>query len=301
MVKKKKSKKKSVAKKTRKSVGRKKISRKVEGKKDTLKIAGDREIAYDFAVKVYDKFDQMIKSIIHFGSTARKDSKSSSDIDIIIVIDDVSILWDEELIAWYREELRKLAEKNVYTKPLHLNTVKLSTWWRDLLRGDPVIVNVIRYGEPLVDFGGFFTPLKVLLRDGKIKSTPEAIYSLIERAPHHMARSRQALMSAVDGIYWSMVDAAHAALIASDITPPSPELIPEILIKAFVNGRRLDKKYVYYYDEVHTLAKDIVHGKKVAVHGKDIDELFDKADEFLKEMSRIVRESIEEKEANLKN
>jgi len=37
------------------------------------------------------------------------------------------------------------------------------------LRGEPVVMNIIRYGEPLVDFGGFFTPLKVLLQKGKIR------------------------------------------------------------------------------------------------------------------------------------
>ena len=34
------------------------------GKPDTMKIASDRDIAYDFAMKVYREFDQMIKSVI---------------------------------------------------------------------------------------------------------------------------------------------------------------------------------------------------------------------------------------------
>ena len=38
----------------------------------TLMIAGEREIAADFATKVYEKFDQIIKSIVLFGSSDRK-------------------------------------------------------------------------------------------------------------------------------------------------------------------------------------------------------------------------------------
>ena len=78
----------------------------------TLRLAGEREIALDFATKVYEKFDQMIKSVVLFGSSAKKVSTPDSDIDIIIIIDDVSIQWDQELVAYYREELGKLIKFN---------------------------------------------------------------------------------------------------------------------------------------------------------------------------------------------
>src|SRR3989338_8483910 len=101
----------------------------------TMLIAGEREIAVDFSMKVYKKFDQLIKSIVLFGSSAKKVSTPDSDIDIIIIIDDVSVKWDMELVAWYREELGKLIQANPYVKSLHINSVKLSTWWDDMMRG----------------------------------------------------------------------------------------------------------------------------------------------------------------------
>jgi len=263
---------------------------------DTMSFANERDIARDFGLKVYRKFDQMIKSVILFGSSARGESVVTSDIDIVIIIDDVSIKWDEELIAWYREELGKLIQKNPYIKPLHINTVKLSTWWDDMLRGDPVIINVLRYGDAVVDFGGFFNPLRILLKEGKIKSTPESIYNLLQRAPRHMARARSALLASVDGLHWTMVDAAHALLISIGATPPSPEHIPESLISHFVKTKKMNKKYVRYYDEIREISRSIVHGKLTAVRGKDIDEWFEKADDFLGEMSRLVDEVIEKRE-----
>ena len=221
------------------------------GKPDTMKIAIERDIAMDFGLKVYKEFDQMIKSVVLFGSTAKRMSNRKSDIDILILIDDVGINWDMELVAWYREELGKLIAGNPYIKPLHVNTMKLSTWWEDLVRGDPVVLNVLRYGEPIVDFGGFFTPLKVLMLRGKIRATPEAIYTLLGRSPRHLAKARQSLLASVDGLYWTMLDSAHAALIAADIEPSSPENIGDSLYENFVSKKMLHKKFVKYYEELH--------------------------------------------------
>ena len=262
---------------------------------ETIKITNERDIALDFATKVYQEFDQMIKSIILFGSSAKKIATPESDIDIIIIIDDVSIRWDMELIAWYREELGKLIQKNPYVKPLHINSVKLSTWWNDIIKGDPVVINVLRYGDALIDFGGFFNPLKILLKEGKIRSTPESIYTLLERAPIHYSRAKNSMLGVVDGLYWTMVDAAHAALISADIMPSSPEEIPEILYEEFVKTKKLHKKYVSYYNEIFSVAKEIAHGKLKSLSGSNLDDWFEKADLFLREMARLVHELIEDK------
>ncbi len=261
----------------------------------TLKIVGEREIAADFAMKIYGKFDQMIKSVVLFGSSAKKVSTPDSDIDIIVIIDDVSVKWDEELVAWYREELGKLIKANPYSKALHINSVKLSTWWEDILRGDPVVINVLRYGDALIDFGGFFNPLRLLLKEGKIRSTPESIYTLLQRAPGHLTRAKQSMLAVVDGLYWTMVDAAHAALIAADVMPSSPEDIPNVLRETFVKTKRLNKKFVDYYDEVHLVAKDIVHGNLTFIKGKNLDDWFEKADLFLGEMAALVDSLIDER------
>ena len=287
------------AKELDKKVGVPKVSFK-SIKPKTLLIAGERDIAADFAMKVYEKFDQMIKSVVLFGSSAKKVSTPESDIDIIIIIDDVAIRWDNELIAWYREELGKLIKANPYRKSLHINSVKLSTWWEDMMKGDPVVINVLRYGDALIDFGGFFEPLKVLLKEGKIRSTPESIYTLLQRAPGHMTRAKQSMLAAVDGLYWTMVDSAHAALIAAGVMPASPETIPKVLTETFVKTKKLKSKYVDYYVAVHRVAKDIVHGNLTSIKGKEIDNLFGFADNFLGEMAKLVDKLIDEQGGKLK-
>jgi len=255
----------------------------------TLKLLKEHDIAIDFATKVYEKFDTFLKAAILFGSAAKKQTTPSSDIDIIFIIDDVSIKWDTELIAWYREELGKLIEKNPYQYELHINTLKLSTWWEDILKGDPIVLNILRNGTPLIDFAGFFTPLKYLLLNGKIRPSPEAIYTSLSRAPVHLANSKRAELNAVEGIYWAMVDSAHAALISTNYFPVSPEHIYTALKEHLVNANLLKPKYAEWFREIFFLHKQISRNKVTELKGVQIDDWQDKADEFINIMAQVVQ------------
>ncbi len=270
----------------------KKKIKKEDKKTSTLNIGKEHDIAMDFAVKTYKKFDKIIKSIALFGSSTKETSVIGSDIDIIIIIDDVSIHWNQELIAWYREELEKIIKANPYKRSLHINTIKLSTWWRDLIRGDPTLLNIVRYGEELIDLAGFFTPIKHLLINGEIKSTPEAIYSCLNRAPIHLNRSKASEIGAIEGLFWAMVDSAHAALIAAKVSPPSPEHIPAKLKVTFVDSKVLDIKYIKWYREIIALHKEISHGKITDIKGVDIDLWQKRTEEFLDIMVKIVNSLI---------
>lgn len=255
----------------------------------------ERDIAMDFAESVQKQFDRMTKAVILFGSQAKLTAKPSSDIDIIVIIDDASIQWDLELIAWYREELAKLVALKPYAKELHINTVKLTTWWQDLLHGDPVVINILRYGEALIDIAGFFNPLKALLLQGKIYSTPEAVYAALQRAPTHLARSKAAEAGAVEGVYWAMVDSAHAALMTAGKMPPSPEHMPGLLEETFVATGMLKPEYPKMLRELYQLHKKISHQEIKEVLGSDIEIWQKNAEEFMFEMTKLVEQLLETK------
>ena len=250
----------------------------------------EKEIAMDFAEKVQKKFDRIVKASVLFGSqtSAMSNSSSGSDIDIILIVDDAAIEWDMELVAWYREELGKLIASEAYGKELHINTVRLSTWWHDFMHGDPVVINILRYGEALIDYGGFFNPLKALLLQGKVKSTPEAVYAALNRVPGHIMRSKISELSASEGVYWAMVDASQAALMTAGKMPPSPEHLPAMLKENFVDKGLLKMKYVDALRELYGLHKGIMHRQINNIRGQDIDNWQDISEKFLGEMTRII-------------
>lgn len=257
------------------------------------KLSNEKDIAMDFAMRIQEKFDRLVKASILFGSQAKDTSGAKSDIDVIVVVDDASVEWDLELIAWYREELGKIIAAKEYGRELHVNTIKITTWWQDLMHGDPVVLNIIRYGEPLIDLGGFFTPLKSLLEKGKIKSTPEAALVALQRAPTHLVRSKIAEMGAIEGIYWTMVDSAQAALITAGKMPPSPEHIPDFLKEAFVDTGMLQAGYVRAFKDMFEMHKNITHGKVSEVKGSEIDRWQEIAEKFMLEMTNLVNKMLD--------
>lgn len=246
------------------------------------------DIAVKFASQVHKKFATIIKATVLFGSQAKRTAVASSDIDIVIIVDDASINWDLELIAWYREELGKLVAANKYAHELHVNTIKLTTWWQDLINGDPVVLNILRYGEPLIDIAGFFKPLKALLYQGKIHSTPESVYNALQRAPMHLSRSRASELGAIEGVYWTMVDSAQAALITAGQLPPSPEHMTAMLKETFVDKGLMKADFVYWYRDCFALHKAIIHGHVTNLKGADIDVWQGRAEQFMKKMTEII-------------
>jgi predicted nucleotidyltransferase/uncharacterized protein (UPF0332 family) len=261
----------------------------------TLQLRTESEIASDFAARIYKKFNRILKSVVLFGSTAKQSAVAGSDVDIIIIIDDVSIKWDQELIAWYRQELDKTLSSTPYQKNLHINTITLSTWWEDLMKGSPVVMNIVRYGQSLIDFAGFFEPIKYLLLNGKIRPTPEAIHNCLERAPIHLVRSRQQELGTIENLYWAMVDSAHAALMAEGISPPSPEHIGVDLKEIFVNSGRLKMNYVLWFRDLLLLHKKIVHGEVRDLKGVEIDSWQSRTQDFINTMTKLVKETLESK------
>lgn len=256
----------------------------------TLELKTPREIAADFAEKVVKKFSTLVKSIILFGSTAKSKTTPGSDIDIIIIVDDATIRFDDKFIMWYREELGKLVQVNPYKKDLHINTIKLTTFWEDLIVGDPTVINVVRYGEVLIDVGGFFNPLKILLQDGRIRPTPESIYNVLNRVPGHIMRSRLSEISSVEGCYWAFVESAQSILMAIKILPPSPEFIPELLKQNFVDKKLLDKKFIYDFENIFELHRKAVHGEIKNIDGRIVDDFQEKAEGFFKACVKILNQ-----------
>jgi predicted nucleotidyltransferase/uncharacterized protein (UPF0332 family) len=293
---KKKSKKNSKSSKKSSQKTKKSSKKKSKVKENKIDLRDEKDIAMDFAVKIYKKFDKIIKAIVLFGSSAKGTTKPGSDIDIIVIIDDASIQWDQELIAWYRQELAELIMKNKYTMELHITTTRLVTWWNDMMKGDPVVMNVLRYGEALIDIGGFFNPLKSLLIQGRIRSTPEAIYTALQRAPSHLRRSQLAELSAIEGLYWAMVDSAQAALMSANITPPSPEHISIMLKETFVDNKMLDKKYPKMFFDLYEIYKGIVHEQITDLKGGEIQKWQELTEEFIGVMAQLVKTIIEKRE-----
>lgn len=247
----------------------------------------DYKIAYEFAFKVQKKFKEIVKSVILFGSVAKQTAKKTSDIDLVILVDDASIKWDGEAIAWYQEELKKIVSKETEGDKLHINTVTLSSFWENVTIGEPAAINILRYGIPVLD-PGFVMPLKFLLYQGRIRPSQEAIYNCAGRVPWHIFRGKIKLLGAIGDFYWAFVDAAHAPLMQAGHTPPSPEHVAALLEKVFVQHKKIEQKYADWMREIYELAHRIKNNEIPSLPGRTYDVWLKRTEEFTQVMAKLL-------------
>lgn len=170
---------------------------------------------------------------------------------------------------------------------LHVQSMKFSSFWEYIRAGDPIAINILRYGIALIDTG-FFDPLQMLLDNGRIRPSQEAMYNYYVMAPASITRAKEHLLSATVDLYWAAVDAAHAALMAYGYIPPTPEHVADMLDNVLVKKRILGKKYSNIMRDNYKIFKNIVHRNIKEIEGKDYDKIKKQTSEFVIEIRKIL-------------
>jgi len=248
----------------------------------------DLDISYSFSKDIYKECGNLIKAIVLFGSTARDhpDSKEHHDIDILIVLDDVSKQISKELAETYKIICEKSIAK--VSPRIHVTTLKLSTFWEYVRVGDPVAVNILRDGVALLDTG-FIDPLQALLRQGRIRPTSESVWQYYARAPVTMNNSRWHIMQATLDLYWAVIDASHAILMFYDQVPPSPAHVSDMLEEVAVKKHRvLDKRHAATMKMFYDVSKGITHRTISDINGQQYEEYYKQADAFITAVKKVI-------------
>src|SRR3989338_5599290 len=89
----------------------------------------DFELAKKFALAMEKELGQFLKSAVLFGSVARSEKPAigERDIDVLIIINDLTAILSEEVIQSYRVITENTAWK--VSRRLHITTLKLTTFW----------------------------------------------------------------------------------------------------------------------------------------------------------------------------
>ncbi len=248
-------------------------------KKDEL------DIAYDYSKQVYTEAKSFIKAIVLFGSAARND-KNQDDVDILVILDDVRIILTDGLVQTFNIINNKIVEK--VSPRLHITMMKLTAFWEYVRAGDPIAVNILRDGVPLVDTG-FFEPVQLLLLQGRIRPSNEAIFNYFEMAPRTLANSRKHLLNATVDLYWAVIDSAHAALMRFGSVPPSPSHVADIMQEKLVLSGKIDAKYARTMRNFYKLAKMIAHNELRDMTGEHYEEYYREANDFVETMKKLVK------------
>lgn len=245
----------------------------------------DIDTAYRFANEVYKELGSFIRAVVIFGSAARKTATSRSDLDILIIIDDLMMNMTPEVVEAYRLIVQRSIVR-VSTK-LHITTLRFTAFWEYIRNGDPIAINLLRDGVALID-SGFFDPLQMLLKKGRIRPTQESIWTYYARAPNTLHNSKWHLLQGVLDLYWAVIDAAHAALMKAGEIPPTPEHVADLMEEKLVRKKLLEHRYVTIMRNFYRLMKMVTHREIVEIKGEEYDRYFRHAEDFVHRMRKII-------------
>ncbi len=242
-------------------------------------------IAKKFSQAIYKELGDFIAGLVLFGSSITKPIKSS-DIDILIIIDDVNMQLSKEIVQTYRIILAKTVA-NISPEKLHIQTMTWTSFWEYVRAGDPVAINILRDGIALIDHG-FFDPLKKLLINGRIRPSDESVWTYYSLAPASLQRAKARMDMAVVDLYWAMIDSAHAALMSLGEIPPSPSHVADMVHEKIVQAGLADEEYTDIARKLYVISKKIIHKEISEINGQQYDYYKDLAEKFTKKMKKII-------------
>ena len=241
------------------------------------------DVAYSFTKLAHKELGDLLRAAVLFGSATHKENPG--DIDILLIIDDIQVAFTQEMQSAY-EVIVGNCVRGV-SEHLHITTLRFSNFWEYVRTADPIITTVLRDGKPLIDTG-FFAPLQLLLQQGRIRPSHEAIWAYYAKAPQTLLASKWKVMLAVADLYWAVMDSAHAALMRVGVVPQTPEHVPGLLVEKLVDKGLLEDHFPATAKKFYDLQKDIYSRRIESISGARYDKLFTEADAFVKRMRKYL-------------
>ncbi|BFI73715.1 hypothetical protein YN1_7020 [Nanoarchaeota archaeon] len=220
-------------------------------------------ILIDFTKELVDKVDGLVKAVVLFGSYAENKENEKSDIDILIIVDDIYAKDLNITVPFYFDNLNKILANEKYKK-IHPTTLTLTKFWEMILNGDPLVLDILRKGYPIIDPTGIFGSLKRMLESGLIKTSPEYLDILKKRSEELINYSNFLLIKSFESLYNSALSLLQYYMIKNKINVYGPE---DIIIKLgeLKRKNRSLKDIEQYFREVYDYMKKIEH--------KEIDKI----------------------------
>ncbi len=255
-----------------------------------------KELVMKYMNPLIERHKKEIKAVWLYGSSARGEARKTSDIDVMVLLDDVSgnlTIQAENLIWAEMQAVAGNARKDGWL--LHFQSPKMLTKWWDLLRsGEPWVLTGMRDAVIIYDPSGFVRPIKRLLNSGRMSATHERAFELMNRIKQRKERIRKIMTESITSeILLSMVESSQAVLMYMGKMPPSPSSLNRQL-KWLVRKGYLDEKYQLYFEEFYRLAKSMEKGS-ADVGLRELEEHMEKARRFISAMEKLFERLEKEK------
>ncbi len=246
---------------------------------------------------VLKKFEKYIVAYVLAGSLVQGKATSSSDVDVWVVIDDTDV--KKMTRVELKDKLRAIiigmgieaGEITGIKNKINIQVYILTDFWDSLREANPIIFTLLRDGVPFYD-RGIFMPWKQLLQMGKIKPSREAIDLFMSTGDQMLQRIKFKLKDiGMEDIYYAILTPSQAALMMYGVPPPTPRETPETMREIFVKKEGLlEEKFVKILEHNIEVRKQIEHGEKKELTGKEVDELLTNAEKYIARIQRLFKQ-----------
>jgi predicted nucleotidyltransferase len=246
------------------------------------------ESAQEFSDKLLDKLGDKVKVVAVWGSVAKGEHGHDSDIDTLVVLDDTKLQKDvpDDAKKKIRKKVTDLAKETDDRITIQYFPF-LTEFWDSLRKGEPLAIEAVRNGTPVYDTG-IFMPAKRLLERGKISGTQESVKKRLKLGAAGYKKAEKTMKSSLPHkLEQAMANAGQAPIMLSGANPPPKEKVPEKLEEMFVEKDMLEQEYADKAAEIYEFG-DKGEKNPQEVTGKELDEMMEKTDDFVRRMHKLV-------------
>lgn len=252
---------------------------------------------------ILKKFEKYIISYVLAGSLVQGKATKTSDIDVWVVIDDTDV--KKMTRAELKDKLRSIiigmgleaGEITGIKNKLNIQVYILTDFWDSLKEANPIIFTLLRDGVPFYD-RGIFMPWKQLLKMGKIKPSTEAIDMFMSSGEQMLQRVHYKIREiGMEDTFYAILTPSQAALMLYGIPPPTPKETPKMMKDIFVTKEKiLEPEYIKILEKNINVRKDLEHGDKKAMTGKEVDDLLKNSEKYLERIKKLFTQIEKKKE-----
>ena len=251
---------------------------------------------------VLQQFERYIVSYVLAGSIVQGRATPESDIDVFIVVDDTDV--KKMTRVELKDKLRAIiiskgieaGEITGIRNKINIQVYILTDFWEYVKDANPIIFTFLRDGVPLYDRGTFM-PWKQLLKLGRIKPSQEAIDNYVTHGEQILRHVKLKLREiGMEDTFWSILTPTQAALMLYGVPPPTPKETAGVVRDIFVKKEKLlEEKYVAILESHVELRKELEHGSKKELDGKELDTYLVNCEDYLKRLGKLFEELTERK------
>lgn len=264
--------------------------------KDKLKEARQKsqdrrfEKVEEFSDLLQEKLGDKIMCVAVYGSVPEGRHTHESDIDTFVVLDDTKL--DKDVPDEAKEKIRKkvttLAKETDDRITIQYFSF-LTDFWDSIRKGEPLIIGVLRKGEPVYDIG-VFMPAKRMLDRGKISSSEEAVKKRLKMAAAGYKKSDKKMRQSIPhSLEQAIANAGQAPIMYIGKTPPNKEDVGKALRELFVEKDLLEEEFAAIAEEIHEFGnKGEKHPDEVTA--EEVEEHLEMTDDFIRRMHKLISE-----------